>query len=945
MDIVVEKFRRLYPDMMQVKTQFLEYDENKDGRLSKDELVLGMKKEKEFTKDQAELAFELADTNGDGEIDIREFIDLMFPSARELVTNLRKGFRGPEDLKKKFDYWDSDKDGTLSIEELKAAAEKDGQQYLSTEDINAIFAVGDIDLDGKIDFGEFQSMMTPSVSDIVTKFRCANRTVKDVKKAFKKYDTNNDGKIDKHELSKALTNYKFNFSDQEVEVIFGAADNNLDGEICYEEFMNLMCPDAGTILGKFRKKYISLNEVKAGFKKFDKNRDGSLNKSEVSRLMHSTGQSFSETEIDAIMNLGDLNGDGQLNLEEFVTMMSPNASTTLTKIRQKFNSIDEVKKKFKEIDSDSDGLLSKDELLESPESKFDEEEIQAIFELGDSNGDNVIDIQEFIAVLFPSAGEAIEKIQSGCSDIQQIKEIFRQIDLDNDGYITKEEMRESSKRFSDEEVESFFALGDVNEDGIIDLDEFIGVLNPSASSIINKLRLRYQNINEVKMAFSQIDGNGDGLISKDEMLQEKIFNSQEVNSLFELSDSNKDGEIDIEEFIGAIYPVVSKAILKLTKDVKNVEEARWLFKKLDKDGDGLISQEEMRKYGARMTSKEIEALFAIGDINNDGEIDLNEFINVLCPSASTLIARISKEFKNMENVQEIFREMDLNSDGKISKSEMEECCRFNEQEINAIFELGDSDNDGEIDLKEFTSVMQTSSPVKYEEKGEVISIENWDLYTVGTGQNCIIWCHDFQGFYGRDRTRQIVDRIAEAGFRIIVPDFFGKHGNGCLSNLDWVQSVTNWNSLRDQWVESLLPWIRINETFKFIGVLGTGWGTYLAARLSSYGEIKAGIMIQPSISAIVETLNEDLFEVFEEVQCPQMVVTSNNDCPNEKEGGLAERIWKSYPFGKQCEFIEVKDLADKFFLEGDRSIEAVAAQTKRITQKIVTFFNQHMVDK
>ena len=39
-----------------------------------------------------------------------------------------------------------------------------------------------------------------------------------------------------------------------------------------------------------------------------------------------------------------------------------------------------------------------------------------------------------------------------------------------------------------QEVESFFALGDVNEDGIIDLEEFIGVLNPSASSIVNKLR-------------------------------------------------------------------------------------------------------------------------------------------------------------------------------------------------------------------------------------------------------------------------------------------------------------------------------------------------------------------------------------------------------------------------------------------------------------------------
>ena len=40
------------------------------------------------------------------------------------------------------------------------------------------------------------------------------RSVKDVQAAFKKYDRNADGSISKGELHHALTNYKFNFSDQ-----------------------------------------------------------------------------------------------------------------------------------------------------------------------------------------------------------------------------------------------------------------------------------------------------------------------------------------------------------------------------------------------------------------------------------------------------------------------------------------------------------------------------------------------------------------------------------------------------------------------------------------------------------------------------------------------------------------------------------------------------------
>ena len=48
-----------------------------------------------------------------------------------------------------------------------------------------------------------------------------------------------------------------------------------------------------------------------------------------------------------------------------------------------------------------------------------------------------------------------------------------------------------------------------------------------------------------------------------------------MNSLFQLCDSNKDGEIDLEEFIGAIYPVVSKAILKLTKGKQETIERHF----------------------------------------------------------------------------------------------------------------------------------------------------------------------------------------------------------------------------------------------------------------------------------------------------------------------------------------------------------------------------------
>ncbi len=50
-------------------------------------------------------------------------------------------------------------------------------------------------------------------------------------------------------------------------------------------------------------------------------------------------------------------------------------------------------------------------------NKFDVEEVEAIYELGDSNGDNVLDLGEFIAIMFPAAGEALAKLREGSSSL------------------------------------------------------------------------------------------------------------------------------------------------------------------------------------------------------------------------------------------------------------------------------------------------------------------------------------------------------------------------------------------------------------------------------------------------------------------------------------------------------------------------------------------------
>jgi len=947
MEAVVERFRRMYPDVQQVKEQFNKYDADGDGNITKEEMELGMTEFKDFTHEQAKYAFELADTNENGKIDISEFVALFFPSAKEAIANLRKAFKGPAHVAEKFTKWDANGDGKISFEELKESAAKDASKFLSDEDINAIFIVGDINQDGEIDEPEFQKLMIPSIADIVAKFRYAHRSVDDVRKAFKTYDRDGDGAIDRGELHKALTNYKYNFSDQEVDVIFAAGDKDGDGCVDFEEFMYLMCPTTEQIVKKFRDSYKTINEVKAAFKRYDKNRDGGLSISELSRMMMSTGNSFSEVEVDAIMRLGDKDGDGEIDLEEFILLMTPSASETLSKIRKGITSIADVKGLFKAIDVDGDGLLSKEEMLNSPGCKFDREQVEAIYELGDSNGDEVLDIGEFIAIMYPTAGEALAKLSKDYPNIDAVKELFRKIDFDNDGTITKDELATASMRFTEQEVEAIFALGDINDDGALDLEEFIGVLYPDAATIAGRLRGQYTDINSVKKAFAKIDINGDGKVSKEEVIESGSFNNQEIDALFLLGDSNNDGEIDLEEFVGVLYPILGQAMVKLSKHASNVDEARFLFKQLDFDGDGLLSQEELRKSAftiAKFSPREIEALFAIGDINGDGELDINEFINVMCPGATTVISRISSLFKSMDDIEACFNKMDLDGDGKLTRTEMMEANALNEQEVNAIFELGDTNRDESIDLQEFISVMTTCSPVAYTESGAVVKVGDTDVYVVGSGPKCVIWCHDMKGFASEDRTRQLVDKFSEqTGWVVVLPNFLGeKKIEESSDEYSWLSSITDWNTIRDFWVERLLPYLRSELGVKAIGVLGTGWGSYLATRLSSYEEVLAAVNIQPLISSAVEAAKEDLYELFEDVRCPQLMLSCRNNCPNEKPGGLAANVFNSSPVGKKCEFTELHDMMHGFLLEGERSIEAIAVQSRLSIKRASEFLNKFL---
>merc|ERR1719397_2274738 len=197
------------------------------------------------------------------------------------------------------------------------------------------------------------------------------------------------------------------------------------------------------------------------------------------------------------------------------------------------------------------------------------------------------------------------------------------LDKNGDGLISQEEMRSCGSRFNATEIEAIFAIGDTNNDGEIDVSEFVAVMCPAAPTVAGRLSKSYKNLEEIKQGFKKLDRDGDGMISKKEMASAGL-SEQEVVAIFALGDSNNDGEIDLDEFIGVMCPSAAAVVFKVSQTFKG-------------------------KDGAVKAFKQIDPIFQLGDVDKDGAIDLEEFLAVMVPSAgfsvTTMSSSSSSSFK------------------------------------------------------------------------------------------------------------------------------------------------------------------------------------------------------------------------------------------------------------------------------------------------------------
>ncbi|XP_075943372.1 calcium-binding protein 5-like [Anarhichas minor] len=143
--------------------------------------------------------------------------------------------------------------------------------------------------------------------------------------------------------------------------------------------------------------------------------------------------------------------------------------------------LDELQEAFKEFDYDQDGYLNYKDVAECMRTMGympTEMELLEIVQQIKMRMGGLMDFEDFIELMGPRMmGETAHML-----GLKELQSAFIQFDIDGDGKITQEEMKEAVKSMLGEklkkgELEEIIKELDINADGSIDFEEFVMMLS------------------------------------------------------------------------------------------------------------------------------------------------------------------------------------------------------------------------------------------------------------------------------------------------------------------------------------------------------------------------------------------------------------------------------------------------------------------------------------
>ena len=254
----------------------------------------------------------------------------------------------------------------------------------------------------------------------------------------------------------------------------------------------------------------------------------------------------------------------------------------------------------------------------------------------------------------------------------QIRKLFEKFDTNSDGMIDSSELKAGllSLNLADlppSQVDRLVEEIDVDDNGVIDLDEFETILHgeaqvdahaedtPAEDPVEEEQEsdeddADVESESEEEIAEGSIDDESEPEEELDTGDEEELEQAEEEDDDEDSANDATQAEMDDEEFdLEDEEDVASPLHTLVTLMEEHDISAQRMFNDLDKDGNRQVSLDELRsalenEYEGEFEGEDIEALIKQIDSDNDGMIDITEFIGAIEEMDDEVESIIEKPF-------------------------------------------------------------------------------------------------------------------------------------------------------------------------------------------------------------------------------------------------------------------------------------------------------------
>jgi Ca2+-binding EF-hand superfamily protein len=143
--------------------------------------------------------------------------------------------------------------------------------------------------------------------------------IEEIREAFNLFDTDGSGTIDPKELKAAMQSLGFEAKNQTIYQMISDIDKDKNGNIDFEEFLDMMTAKMSDS--------DSRADIQKVFGLFDDDQTGKISLRNLKRVAKELGETMSDAELLEMIERADADGDGEINPDEFYSIMTKKTFT------------------------------------------------------------------------------------------------------------------------------------------------------------------------------------------------------------------------------------------------------------------------------------------------------------------------------------------------------------------------------------------------------------------------------------------------------------------------------------------------------------------------------------------------------------------------------------------------------------------------------------------